>query len=142
MLALATDTELGFPAWLRITHWINAFVIVMLIRSGWEIIASHPRFYWNNHCTPGSEWIKFTKDKVPLEESAFTARDDQRSLSPLISCLAGIAVAFSTYSKIPMHHNLCGKKKTCVTACAFSVDRGSDRCYPTMPRRVSCRSSG
>lgn len=41
--------------------------------------------------------------------------------------IRGIAVAFSTYSKFRCH-NLCGKKKTCVTACAFSVDRGSDRC--------------
>lgn len=85
MTVLATDPLVGFPAWLRITHFINVFFLVMLIRSGWEIIASHPRFYWNNHCTPGSEWIKFTRDKVPTEEGAFTARDDQRSLSPLIA---------------------------------------------------------
>lgn len=83
MLSLVNLVE--FPAWLRITHFVNVFFLVMLIRSGWEIIASHPRFYWNNHCTPGSEWIKFTRDKVPTEEGAFTARDDQRSLSPLIS---------------------------------------------------------
>ena len=85
MYAAAADPALGFPAWLRVTHFVNVFFLVMLIRSGWEIIASHPRFYWNNHCTPGSEWIKFTRDVVPTEEGAFTARDDQRSLSPLIS---------------------------------------------------------
>lgn len=56
-----------------------------LIRSGWEVLASHPRLYWNNHCTPGSEWIKFTKDKVSTVPGEFTARDDQRSLHPLIS---------------------------------------------------------
>lgn len=75
----------AFPAWLRITHLINFVCMGLLIRSGIEIIASHPRFYFNDHCTPGSEWIRFTRDRVPLEEGAFTARDDQRDLSPLVS---------------------------------------------------------
>ena len=74
-----------FPLWLRVTHLINFLFMGMLIRSGIEIIASHPRFYLNDHCTPGSEWIRFTRDKVPMEEGAFTARDDQRSLSPVIA---------------------------------------------------------
>ena len=78
------DTE-TFPLWLRVTHFINFLLMGVLIRSGIEIIASHPRFYFKDQCEPGSEWIRFTKDKVPLEEGAFTARDDQRDLSPLIS---------------------------------------------------------
>ena len=78
------DTE-TFPLWLRVTHFINFLLMGVLIRSGIEIIASHPRFYFKDQCEPGSEWIRFTKDKVPLEEGAFTARDDQRDLSPLVS---------------------------------------------------------
>ena len=78
------DTE-TFPLWLRVTHFINFLLMGVLIRSGIEIIASHPRFYFKDQCEPGSEWIRFTKDKVPLEEGAFTARDDQRDLSPLLS---------------------------------------------------------
>lgn len=77
--------ELGFPWWLQITHFLNFLFIGLLLRSGWEILASHPRLYWKNDCHPGSEWLKFTKDKVPLEVGAFTARDDQRTLHPLIS---------------------------------------------------------
>ncbi|GAA5162697.1 molybdopterin-dependent oxidoreductase [Ornithinimicrobium tianjinense] len=75
----------NFPWWLQVTHFINFLFLGLLIRSGWEIIASHPRFYWKNDCGPGTEWIKFTKDTVPLEVGAFTARDDQRTLHPLIS---------------------------------------------------------
>nr|WP_244902023.1 hypothetical protein [Actinomyces urogenitalis] len=67
------------------TYLINFLCIGMLIRSGIEILTSRPRLYFNNHCTPGSEWIRFTRDTVPLEEGAFTARDDQRDLSPFIS---------------------------------------------------------
>ncbi|HEU0042364.1 MAG TPA: molybdopterin-dependent oxidoreductase [Jiangellaceae bacterium] len=81
----ATDPELGFPAWLRITHFLNFLFIGLLIRSGWEIISSHPRMYWRNDCGPGTEWIRFTKKKVPPEEGAYMARDDECTLSPLIS---------------------------------------------------------
>ncbi len=32
------------PAWLRITHWINAVAVVMMIGSGWEIYNASPLF--------------------------------------------------------------------------------------------------
>ena len=49
LMMSAGGVALDFPAWLRITHFINFLMIGLLIRSGWEVIASHPRFYWNNH---------------------------------------------------------------------------------------------
>jgi len=72
--------EYDFPFWLRASHLINFFLIGLLIRSGWQIVATHPRFYWRNDCGPGTEWIKFTKRVVPPEEGAFMARDDESSL--------------------------------------------------------------
>ena len=63
LMVSSSGVELDFPAWLRITHFINFLMMGFLIRSGWEVIASHPRFYWNNHCTPGSEWLRFTKTR-------------------------------------------------------------------------------
>ncbi len=86
--------ELGFPWWLQVTHFVNFLFIGLLVRSGWEVLASHPRLYWRNDCGPDTEWLKFTKDRVPHEIGAFTARDDQRTLSPLISLpgRAGIGV--------------------------------------------------
>src|SRR5438067_4071696 len=50
----------GFPAWLRITHYVNFLFLVLLVRSGLQILADHPRLYWNVHCTPGTEWARFT----------------------------------------------------------------------------------
>jgi DMSO/TMAO reductase YedYZ molybdopterin-dependent catalytic subunit/thiosulfate reductase cytochrome b subunit len=88
------ETELGFPWWLQVTHFINFLFLGLLIRSGWEILASHPRLYWRNDCGPGTEWLKFTKDKVPTEPGAFTARDDQRTLHPLISLPGRAGIAF------------------------------------------------
>ena len=42
----------GFPAWLRITHYVNLLFMVLLVRSGLQILMDHPRLYWNVHCTP------------------------------------------------------------------------------------------
>ena len=66
-----------FPAWLRITHVINFVFIGVLIRSGIEILSSHPRLYWNCHCVPGTEWVRFTQRVVPAQEGQYMARDDE-----------------------------------------------------------------
>ncbi|MGE5498585.1 MAG: molybdopterin-dependent oxidoreductase [Syntrophothermus sp.] len=73
----------GFPLWLRVTHYINFLLIILLIRSGLQILADHPRLYWELHCTPGSEWARFTPVKLPKEE-VWTAKQDSRYLSPWI----------------------------------------------------------
>src|SRR5204862_5083761 len=74
--------SLGFPLWLRLSHYINLLFIGLLIRSGIEILGAHPRLYWNDGCTPKTEWIKFTKKKVPTEKGViYTARDDEVAIS-------------------------------------------------------------
>ena len=42
----------------------------------------HPRLYFNDHCTPGTEWIRFTPLRVPTDR-IWTAKDDARYISPL-----------------------------------------------------------
>ncbi len=74
----------GFPLWLRLSHFLNFFFTMLLIRSGLSILMDHPRLYFNDHCTPGSEWIRFTPLTVPRDR-LWTAKDDARYLSPLIS---------------------------------------------------------
>jgi DMSO/TMAO reductase YedYZ molybdopterin-dependent catalytic subunit/thiosulfate reductase cytochrome b subunit len=79
----ATDPYYGFPAWLRITHYFNLLLMVLLVRSGLQILMDHPRLYWNVHCTPGTEWARFTPVEVP-KDRVWTAKDDSRYLSPWI----------------------------------------------------------
>ena len=74
----------GFPFWVRWSHFSNLFFLFMLIRSGLSILMDHPRLYWNDHCTPGTEWIRFTPLEVP-KDRMWTAKDDARYLSPLVS---------------------------------------------------------
>jgi sulfoxide reductase catalytic subunit YedY len=72
----------GFPGWLCLSHWVNFFFLVLIIRSGLSILADHPRLYWNNSCAPDSEWIRFTPVKVP-DDKVWTAKEDARYLNPV-----------------------------------------------------------
>ena len=76
--------QLGFPIWLRAAHILNVLFLTLLMRSGLEILSSHPRFYWNDACRPGSEWLKFTR-KSPAPGQVWTGRDEEVSLSPWIA---------------------------------------------------------
>jgi DMSO/TMAO reductase YedYZ molybdopterin-dependent catalytic subunit/thiosulfate reductase cytochrome b subunit len=72
----------GFPVWVRWLHFFNLFFTFMLIRSGLSILMDHPRLYFNDGCTPGTEWIRFTPLKVP-KDRIWTAKDDNRYISPM-----------------------------------------------------------
>ena len=49
----------GYPLWLRVGHFLNLFFIFFIIRSGLQILADHPRLYWNRDCTPDTDWFRF-----------------------------------------------------------------------------------
>ncbi len=74
----------GFPAWIRWCHYFNLFFLFMLMRSGVSILMDHPRLYFNDHCTPGTEWIRFTPIRVPSTR-LWTAKDDARYISPVFA---------------------------------------------------------
>src|SRR6187397_2608295 len=42
--AAATTTKVIQPAWVRIVHWTNAFAMVLMIMSGWQIYNASPLF--------------------------------------------------------------------------------------------------
>lgn len=74
----------GFPVWIRWCHFFNMIFLFMLVRSGVSILMDHPRLYWNDDCTPGTEWIRFTPLRVPRDR-IWTAKDDARYISPVVS---------------------------------------------------------
>jgi thiosulfate reductase cytochrome b subunit len=60
--AALPDTAAGpliHPRWVRVTHWINALAILMMIGSGWQIYDASPLFrfiYFPSHLALG-EWL-------------------------------------------------------------------------------------
>ena len=77
--------EVDFPFWLRATHLINFVLMGILLRSGWEILSSLPRLWWRGDSKPGTEWLRFTRRKLPREEGVYTSLMDERSMSPLLA---------------------------------------------------------
>ncbi|MDQ2753591.1 MAG: cytochrome b/b6 domain-containing protein, partial [Bacteroidota bacterium] len=79
---LQAESPSGFPIWINLSHWVNFFFLMLIIRSGLSILADHPRLYWNNSCKPNSSWIHFTPVKIPIDKT-YTAKEDARYLNPI-----------------------------------------------------------
>ncbi|HWD08654.1 MAG TPA: oxidoreductase, partial [Actinomycetota bacterium] len=68
----------GFPWWLEAQHFLNALLMVFIVRAGIQILADHPRLYWTRHSTPGREWFRFQNQVPP--DPLWTAKQDSVSL--------------------------------------------------------------
>ena len=79
---VAATEPSGFPMWINISHWVNFFFLVLIIRSGLSILVDHPRLYWNDGCGPETEWIRFTPKKIQ-KDKIWTAKEDSRYISPV-----------------------------------------------------------
>src|SRR3954453_21562858 len=84
-------SELGFPLWVRLTHWFHFLFIALLVRSGIEILAAHPKLYWKDDCLPLQAWLKFTRKRMPVDQ-LWTSADEEED------CPAWLG--------LPGHHNL------------------------------------
>jgi DMSO/TMAO reductase YedYZ molybdopterin-dependent catalytic subunit/thiosulfate reductase cytochrome b subunit len=76
--------ELGFPLAIRLTHAFNIVFLTLLIRSGIEILGGHPMLYFNDHCRPGSEWIRFTGKRM-FRHRRWTAEDEKQPYTPWVA---------------------------------------------------------
>ena len=74
----APSVDSGFPWWLQLQHFLNMLFMMFIIRAGIQILADHPRLYWNRDCTPGTEWFRF-QHPVP-EGRIWTSKDDSVTL--------------------------------------------------------------
>jgi DMSO/TMAO reductase YedYZ molybdopterin-dependent catalytic subunit/thiosulfate reductase cytochrome b subunit len=77
----------GIPAFVRWTHLLAFFFLVIIVRSGLQVLADHPRLYTSVHCTPGREWLRF-RGPVPTGR-VYTAKEDTITLSPLVGLPGG-----------------------------------------------------
>ncbi|WP_297827192.1 molybdopterin-dependent oxidoreductase [Mycobacterium sp.] len=77
----------GMPAFVRWTHLLTFFFLVIIVRSGLQVLADHPRLYTRVDCTPGREWLRF-RGPVPTDR-VWTAKEDTITLSPLVGLPGG-----------------------------------------------------
>lgn len=57
-IATPHPTSVGIPWWARWEHFFNLFFMMFIIRSGLQILADHPRLYFDRNSTPGRDWFR------------------------------------------------------------------------------------
>jgi methionine sulfoxide reductase catalytic subunit len=56
--AFQPPVTIGFLLWLRILHFLNALLMLFIIRAGLQVLADHPRLAVDAGCEPGREWLR------------------------------------------------------------------------------------
>jgi len=75
-----------FPWWIVVTHFLNIFFMVLLFRSGLEVLSAFPKFYWRDDCTPGREWLRLTRKTFAADSRRpWSSLDEEASWSPLLA---------------------------------------------------------
>ncbi len=75
-----------FPWWIVITHVLNIFFMLLLFRSGLEVLSAFPKLYWHDDCPPGREWARFSKKMFAADSRRlWTSLDEEEAWSPLIA---------------------------------------------------------
>lgn len=73
-----------FPWWVVVTHFLNIFFLLLLARSGVEVLSSFPKLYWSDHCTPGHEWLRLSRKFFGAESrKPWSSLDEEESWSPV-----------------------------------------------------------
>ena len=70
----------------------------------------HPRLYWNDNRTPGTEWIRFTPLEVPTDR-IWTAKDDARYIMAPLAILTGMAMSPALVNRFPWYAKLFGGRQ-------------------------------
>ena len=65
----------SIPPLILITHLINIFCLVLLIRSGIQILFDHPKLYWTDNTKDDNHWLKFGKKVMP-KNKLWTSLDE------------------------------------------------------------------
>ncbi len=75
-----------FPYWVVVTHFLNIFFLLLLARSGTEVLSSLPKLYWHDDCPPGREWLRFSKKTYGADSRrVWSSLDEEEAWSPVIA---------------------------------------------------------
>jgi thiosulfate reductase cytochrome b subunit len=75
-----------FPIWVIITHFLNIFLILLLARSGIEVLSSFPKLYRPDDCTPGKEWLRLSHKTFGADSRRpWSSLQEEESWSPVLA---------------------------------------------------------
>jgi len=75
-----------FPLWVVVTHFLNIFFLLLMARSGLEVLSAFPKLYFRSDCRPGHEWLRFSANGVGADaRRPSSTQDEEVSWSPLLA---------------------------------------------------------
>jgi DMSO/TMAO reductase YedYZ molybdopterin-dependent catalytic subunit len=75
-----------FPWWLVVSHWLNVFFLLLMARSGVEVLSAFPKLYWSDDCPPGREWARFSGKTFGADSRRlWSSQDEEESWSPAVA---------------------------------------------------------
>ncbi|GAA5125654.1 molybdopterin-dependent oxidoreductase [Pseudonocardia adelaidensis] len=75
-----------YPPLVIITHLLNILFMVLLGRSGLEVLAAHPKLYWSDHCPPGRQWLRLSRKEFGSDSRRpWTSQDEEESWNPVLA---------------------------------------------------------
>ena len=75
-----------FPMWVVITHFLNLFFMLLLFRSGFEVLSAFPKLYWNDDSSPGREWLRLSRTVHGADSrKPWSSSDEEEAWSPLVA---------------------------------------------------------
>lgn len=75
-----------FPWWVVITHFLNILWMLMLFRSGFEVLSAFPKLYWHDDCPPGRQWLRLSKKNFSADSrKPWSSLSEEESWSPVIA---------------------------------------------------------
>jgi DMSO/TMAO reductase YedYZ molybdopterin-dependent catalytic subunit/thiosulfate reductase cytochrome b subunit len=75
-----------FPYWVVVTHFLNTFLLLLLARSGLEVLSALPKLYWYDDCPPGREWLRLSKKMLSADSrKLWSSLEEEESWSPVVA---------------------------------------------------------
>ena len=75
-----------FPMWVVVSHFLNLFFMLLLFRSGAEVLSAFPKLYWHEDCPPGREWLRLSKVMHGADSrKPWSSLDEEESWSPVVA---------------------------------------------------------
>ena len=75
-----------FPWWVAVTHFLNLFFLLLLARSGLEVLSAFPKLYWYDDCPPGREWARFSKKMYGKDSrKPWSSLDEEEAWNPVVA---------------------------------------------------------
>ncbi len=64
------------PLPVRVTHWVNFLVLIVMLGSGLQIFNAHPLLYWGSRSDPDRAWLSIGAETVDGEQRGITLLGD------------------------------------------------------------------